>query len=287
MVQSQISKLQEDNDLKKISDLFIRNYRLFIICIIIAVVLAFLINRYSIPVYNISSSVLIKENKTQQSTAEVNDFLNSSLFGKNQNFQNELWVLKSSPVLSQTIRNLDLLGYLLQKKRFHYHDAYQNVPFQVFFLHNHPQPVNVRFEITFLANGYFQLKAKSGKTAFYNFETEQITHQKDNWNFIKNERFGELIETNDLSFIIKSDSTNKVFDRKGQSYGFEFKTVASLSNEIKNNLSFNVVDKLATVIEISLKSESLKKGIDIVNELMNVYSEQNLGTQESYCHRYH
>jgi len=37
-----------------------------------------------------------------------------------------------------------------------------------------------------------------------------------------------------------------------------------------------VVDKLATVIEISMKSESLEEGIDIINELMNVYSEQNL-----------
>ena len=49
-----------------------------------------------------------------------------------------------------------------------------------------------------------------------------------------------------------------------------------MSNNIKTNLSFNVVDKLATVIEISLKTESLKKGIDIVNELMSVYSDQNL-----------
>jgi len=36
------------------------------------------------------------------------------------------------------------------------------------------------------------------------------------------------------------------------------------------------VDKLATVIEISLKSESVLKGTDILNELMYVYSVQNL-----------
>jgi tyrosine-protein kinase Etk/Wzc len=277
MVQSQISKLQEDNDLKKISDLFKRNYRLFIISTFIAIVLAFLINRYSIPVYSISSSLLIKENKTQQSSTEVNNFLNSSLFGKNQNFQNELWVLKSSPVLEQTIRNLDLSVTYYKKEGLLNQDAYQDVPFQVSFLRNHPQPIDVRFEITFLPNGYFQLKAKSKTTYFYNFETDQITHQKHAWTFNKNYRFGDLIETDDLSFIIKSDSTTKESVIKGQEYKFEFKTVARLNDEIKKNLSFEVVDKEATVIDINLKSESLIKGIDILNELVNVYSEQNLG----------
>ena len=64
--------------------------------------------RIFIPVNSISSSIVIKVNKTQQNSSDVNDFLNSNLFGENQNFQNELWLTKSSPVLEQTIRNLDL-----------------------------------------------------------------------------------------------------------------------------------------------------------------------------------
>jgi tyrosine-protein kinase Etk/Wzc len=270
-------KFQEENDLKKISELFIRNYKFFIFSVIIALGLAFLVNRYSIPVYSISSSMLIKENKAQQSNTDVNDFLNSNLFGKNQNFQNELWVMKSSPVLEQTIMNLDLSVTYFKKDGFQYYDAYQNAPFQIFFLQNHPQPLNVRFELTFLMDGYFQLKAKSGKTTFFNFETNQITHQKDSWVFLKNARVGELIETRDLAFIVNPDSTQRLFNKQTPLYAFEFKTVTSLSNEIKKDLKFNVVDKMATVIELSLKSESLKKGIDFVNELMNVYSEQNLG----------
>ncbi len=59
-------------------------------------------------------------------------------------------------------------------------------------------------------------------------------------------------------------------------YGFKFSTIPSLSSSIKDKLSYKVVDKLATVININLKSESTLKGIDIVNELMKVYSDQNL-----------
>jgi tyrosine-protein kinase Etk/Wzc len=275
-VPSSKTKIQEENDLKKVTTIFLRNYILFIVSTIITLSVAFLINQYSRPVYSISSSILIKDNKNQAVGREVNEFLNSSLFGNNQNFQNELWVLKSSPVLEQTIRNLDLSITYYSKGRFQYHDAYQNAPFQVWFLPGHPQPVNVRFELTFLIDGYFQLKAESGETYFFNFETGRISHKKDKWSFSKNAMFGELIESDDMAFIVKQDSSKHIGISKSLTYAFELKTVASLNNGLKKNLEFNVVDKLATVIEINLKSESVAKGIDIVNELMNVYSEQNL-----------
>jgi len=269
-------KMQEESDLKKITALFLRNYILFIASIIIVLSIAFLVNHYSIPVYSISSSILIKDNKNQHGGRDVNEFLNSSLFGNNQNFQNELWVLKSSPVLEQTIRNLDLSITYYKKGRLQYHDAYHDTPFQVWFLPGHPQPVNVRFQLTFLIDGYYQLKAETGETYFYNFETGRISHKKDKWSFSKNAMFGELIESSDMAFIIKPDSSKNLPISKSQTYAFELKTVSSLNNELKRNLKFNVVDKLATVIEINLKSESVTKGIDIVNELMNVYSDQNL-----------
>jgi len=221
MTLSQNNKFQEENDLKKILKLFRKNYRLFIVFVIISVGLAFLINRYSIPTYKISSSILIVENEAQSGASAVNDYLNSSLFGKKQNFQNELWVLKSSPVLEQTIRNLDLSVTYYKKKEFQYHETYQDTLFQIAFLTDHPQPVGVRFELTFLIEGYFQIRAVSGKTSFYNIETDQITHQKDNWNFTKNGKFGELIENEDLAFVINSDSSNMIFDMNTPAYGFE------------------------------------------------------------------
>lgn len=259
MEQHRNIKTQEGNELLGIFELFRRNIKLFIASVVLALCVAFLLNRYSTPVYNVASSVLIKEDKNQQSSSEINDFLNSNLLGKNQNFQNELWVMKSSPVLVQTIRNLDLLVTYYVREKFKFHDAYKDVPFQVYFIKNHPQPVHVRFELTFLTEGYFQLSASSGQTTFYNFETEQVTKSLSSWSFIKNGRIGELIETDELAFTIRPDSTSRVFIRNGPEYAFEFKPIESLKNEIKSNLSFNVVDKEATVIELSLKSESLKK----------------------------
>jgi tyrosine-protein kinase Etk/Wzc len=274
-MQSQNINIQEESDLKKISELFFRNYKLFIFGLIITIGVAYLINRFSIPVFKISSSILIKENKSQQTGSDVNDFLNSSLLGKNQNFQNELWVIKSSPVIEETVKNLDLSVNYYVKKGFQYYDAYQNVPFKITFLKNHPQPLNTKFRLTFLNDNYFMVEADSKKVVFYNFESDQVAYLKDKWKFQMNGKIGELIETGDIAFIVNPDTTKRI-NKTGSTYGFDFNTITSLSNGIKSSLGFNVVDKMATVIEIDLKSKSLTKGINIVNELMNVYSDQNL-----------
>jgi tyrosine-protein kinase Etk/Wzc len=274
MPESPNLNLQEENDFKKIAELISRNYKLFIAGIIVALGLAYLVNRFSIPVYKISSSVLIKEDKNQSGSSDANNYLNSSLFRMNQTFQNELWMLKSSPVIEQTVKNLDLSVSYFRKKGFQYPDAYKNAPFHIVFGRNHVQPINVRFYISFMNNEYFELRAESGKTSFYNFEKNEITYKKDSWSFLKNAKVGELIETSDLAFTVELDS-NKKLDEK-VSYGFEFNDIPSLVTGFKNEFQFNIVDKLSTVVEISLKNGSLIKGIDLVNELMRVSSIQNL-----------
>ncbi len=274
MPESPNFNLQEENDLKKIAELISRNYKLFFACLILGLGLAYLVNRFTIPVYKISSSVLIKEDTKQPGSSGINNFLNSGLFSVNQNFQNELWVLKSSPVIAQTLKNLDLSVSYYRKEDIRYLDAYKNAPFHIVLQQNHVQPINVRFHIIFMNNEYFEIRAESGKTSFYNFENNEIKFNKDSWSLLKNGKVGELIETPDLAFTVEMDSTKKVV--KKTSYGFEFTDIPSLVTKFKKEFQFTSVDKLATVVEISLKSESVSKGTDILNELMYVYSVQNL-----------
>lgn len=273
---SQNINLQDENDLKKITELILRNYKLFLAGILVSLGLAFLVNRFSIPVYEISSSVLIKEDTKQSIGKDANDYLNSSLLRMNQNFQNELWVLKSSPVIEQTIDNLDLSVSYSRKVGFQYLDAYKNTPFHVVFQRNHIQPIDVMFHISFLDKEHFELSAESGKTSFYNFENNEIAFKKDSWNFTRNGKIGELIENSDLSFIVELDATRKLFDKDETHYGFEFTDIPSLVTRFKSEFQYTIVDKLSTVVEISLRNESLIKGIDLVNELMRVSSMQNL-----------
>jgi tyrosine-protein kinase Etk/Wzc len=178
--------------------------------------------------------------------------------------------------MEQTIKNLDLSVSYYHKSGLQYLDAYKNVPFHIVFQQNHVQPINVRFHISFVNKEYFELRAESGRTSFYNFENDEIIYKKDSWSFIKSGKIGELIETSDLAFIVELDTAKKVFDKEVTWWGFEFTDIPSLVTRFKKEFQFISIDKLATVVEISIKSESLTKGIDLVNELMYVSSMQNL-----------
>ncbi len=267
--------LQEETDLTRIIELVSRNYKLFIIYVIVAVIFAFLVNHYAKPLYKVSSSILIKEDSRSQN-GNVNDYLNSNLFKTNQNFQNALWVLKSTPVIQQTVDNLDLSVSYYFKEGFQYRDAYDELPFRILLLRNHVQPVNVRFTISIQDKGNFTIKAKSKNVNFLNLVTNEISYQKENWDFEQNGKFGKLMEIRDLAFMVKLDTGRQVFYKDEFVYSFTISNETSLTESLKNSLQFNVIDKLATVIEIVYKSESIQKGKDILNELMNVYSQQNL-----------
>jgi capsular exopolysaccharide synthesis family protein len=248
---------------------------MFLITVVTSFVLAFLLTRYSIPIYEISSSILIKEDNSNGG-GNVNDYINSNLFGKNQNFQNELWVLQSSPVIKETIKNLDISVNYYKKEGFQYRDAYKKTPFKVLFSSNHVQPLYVRFHITFQNSDEFVVKAESDEAQFFDYSSNSYGSKKFDWNFSYKGKTGKLIENSDLSFIIEKDSLTIIPAEEASDYSFELINPDDLINAYKNGFKFEIVDKKATVIKISLFSESVEKGIDLVNGLMDAYSRQNL-----------
>ena len=276
MPQNRNINIQEETDIKKIFGVFTKHYKLFIVFILIGIIIAFLINRYKTPVFKVSSSILIKENSNQQSASNVNDFLNSNMFGRNQNFQNELWVMKSYPIIEETVKNMGLTLTYYTKGKFNYYVAYQTVPFRVTYLHDHPQPLNVKIHIRFLSDSVFTITAEGKKISFYNYESDQVTNYRERWTYSKISKLGELIENEDLALIIEPSGLPAIKFDSDITYAFNFHTVNFQTNYLKGKLSYSLVDRMATVVKITYKSELPTKGVDIVNELMSVYSQQNL-----------
>lgn len=266
---------QQDSDLLRIFNLFTRNYKIYLITISIALVFAFLYNRYAKPVYRIASSLMILKDSRSQG-GDVDEYINNEIFGLNQGFQNELYVLKSTPVVEQTVKNLDLIVCYYLKDGFQYFDAYRTLPIRVLILQNHVQPVNIRFLVSIQDSKNFTIKAQGDEAVFRNLYSGQNTYQKEDWSFEQSGKFGELIETPDLAFIVTSDSSNRTYFKNKFIYGFEFSSVSNITGQIRSELDFSVIDREATVIEIGLETSSILKGLDIVNELMDVYSTQNI-----------
>jgi tyrosine-protein kinase Etk/Wzc len=266
----------EDSDIRRLWDLVAGNYKVFLFSIMVALAVAYAINKYSVPVYRVSASLLIKESPHSAQNSNMNDYLNSNIFGINQNFQNELWVVKSSPVIEQTIRNLGLsIGYC-RKSGFQQLEAYSDIPFKVVLLSHHVQPLNEWFYISIKDSSHFHIRVSSKRATFRVPDQHGFTYQKEKWAFERNARFGELIQTDDLAFIVKLNRANLRQLNTDVDYGFIISEASSLTSAYKQQLEFNIVERDATIVEIALKSSSVVKAQDILNELMAVYSQQNL-----------
>ena len=259
--------IQESNDLKTAYDIIRKNYKVFSACIIAAMLYAFFLVKYSVPVYKISSAILIKEDENFSSSGNnVNNYLNSTLFGVNQNFQNEIWVLKSKPVIEQTVLNLNLMIEYYQKKGFKFHDAYQELPFQVLLLIDHAQPVERRFSISVLDSINYVIKVKPDDTKFEYLLTGAAVSVKEDWSFEYSGKFGQLIETPDLAFMINwrpenlENNRNFVY-KDADFYSFVIKDFPSVVNDLKDAVQTDVIDNNATIIEITYKTSSVKKGV--------------------------
>ena len=277
MIPNQSTSEEVDSDFKRFIGHFLMNYRLYTLCIALALAIAVAANFLMIPQYKVTSSLLLKDGAKKQSAAgNGTEYLDSRLFGLDQNFQNELWVLKSNSVIEQCVKNLSLtIGYF-QKTGFGYRDVYGQAPFQVFLTSNHVQPLHVRFQLKQDGPAQFHLKVEGKKVQFAAVETGEVVVEKRNWEFETDANFGELIETEFLSFTIYPDFNQQLNGQGEASFYFEFKDVMAATEEIKEQVEYKAIDKMATVVELIYKGPSVKKGVAVLNEIMDVYSIQNL-----------
>ena len=266
---------QDDSDLVRIISLFTRNYKVYLICVFVAVFLAFLVNRFAIPRYRVISSLMIIEDHGPK-TANVNEYIDNEMFGLNQGFQNEQYILRSTPIVEQTVKNLDLTVNYYLKTGFRYMEAYKQLPIHVLTLKNHVQPVFVKFQVSIHNNREYTIKAESKKADFVNLYSGQNGFHKENWVFEYSGKFGNLVENQDLAFVVQLDTNVRTYIKDEYLYYFDFKSVASTTDLLKSQLDFRVTDREATIIEIGLETTSSQKGLDVVNEMMDVYSTQNV-----------
>ena len=141
-------RYQDDSDLRRLWELVVGHYRVYVVALLLALAYAWVQNRVAVPMYRVSASMLIKERPVQGQN--MNDFLNSNLLGVDQNFQNELWVLKSSPVIAQAVENLGLSVSWCRESGCRQIDAYNNTPFRVLRARGHVQPINEWFYISWI-----------------------------------------------------------------------------------------------------------------------------------------
>lgn len=287
--ETQLQRQKENLDLKKTLSMVMSHWYLLVSGLIIAGGLAFILNRYTVPVYQLRSSLLVKETNESSSpftsTGPISDqaFQGFALPGGSSNLYNQLIVLRSRPIIEKTIQELNFEVSYFVKGDIIKSEVYTSAPFTVYWEKDHPQLLNLDYTVKVLNDSLVQVLAKGENIRVHNYEEGINLKTLPSVNIEENVKLGERIAGEHFAFriIFKDDFTIN----KNLEYIFSFNTKKQLAGSYRSRLSVSVQGEYTSILILSMSDYNIRKGIDFLNKLMHIYQQDNLDRKNQYADR--
>lgn len=265
---------EQSVDYKAIFYKIFANWYIFVLTIFLALILAFIVNKYTKPIYEIKTTVLIKDKSENKLNPE--DIIGFGIGNKQQNLQNEIGVLSSYSLTYRAVTKVGFEVSYFSEENFITKELYTKSPFTVVLDTTVPQPDNIRADLKILSNHQYRLEIKLENVGFYDYSKKEIIEgKKTKINYDEVLSFGKEIVTPNFKFKIVLNSN---FDSKndiGKSFYFSLKDYNSLVSEFKN-YAIEPINKEASIVEIKLKGANVNKLADFLNALTREYLEKGL-----------
>jgi hypothetical protein len=221
------AQAEEGFDYKAFFFKIYRYWYFFILTIIVALIIAFLFNKYTKPVYEVSTTVIIKSDRG--TTLDPQQLIGLGFRGDMQNIENEIGVLSSYSLTERTVKNLGFFVGYFEEENFISKELYPDNPFEVVYDPNHLQPVNMEFKVKIISSSKYFIQAEVENATLYDYKTYKESEEK--YKFLKVSDtlfFGEKFEAEAYSFHLVLKPNVKVNDVISKNLNFVFKDLKSL-----------------------------------------------------------
>ncbi len=283
MALSEKSSNDQYLDLKKLTSIVLKNWYVYLISILGFILIAYVIGKVIVPTYEVSSSIYIKENtpfKNQQAAEFLNSF---QLFDQKRTYQNEMLILQSTPLVLQTIDQLQLEVEYASTKGFISTELYKDSPFVVIYDSSHVQPIRQWFNIEFLEDGRFKLSIDANNISTIDYMSGKVFKEVGDIDFKGEYDQYQMLVHDFLKFKIYLKDASHLSMIKGKTFRFQFRDKNALANEIQRHLKVTPANPEVSVVEISLTNKSKPKAIDFVSTLMQIYLSKNLNRKNHFA----
>ena len=270
----QQNKEEQSVDIKQLIFIALHHWYLFVIFVVVALAIGFVVNRYSTKVYQTSGTVLIKEGRSNYDPTAIMTTMN---FGNMQNIDNEIAILKSYSLTDRVVKKMGIEVTYIEKGRIATVEMYKSAPFQVEFERSVPQAVGLAYEVTFLDNGNFRLTATSEGLSKYDYILCQQTESDP---FAKIEITGEYKQGEwiDNGYNRLRITTTEQFNAENVGNRKMYFWLNSYPSLVKQMSTFTVsaISKQASVASIVMNGTDKRKIVEFVNLLMTEYVNRGL-----------
>ncbi|MBN2756439.1 MAG: polysaccharide biosynthesis tyrosine autokinase [Bacteroidales bacterium] len=247
---------QTSFDLKNYLLKLIAFWYLFVISIIIAFIVNYLNNRFTIASYVSNSTIILTDDF--QSTQKIVGGLN--LFDNRKNTENEIGVLKSFSLTKEAIENLDFeISYFKYEKFRSDVDLYKSCPFAVELDTLKPQTDYLEFHVKILSEKEYKL-SNEGLGINENLKFgEYFYHPKINFKISINDKF--------------KDNFNENIDNV---YYFYKNNLNSLINSYSGRLNVDLRSPNSSILWLWINGTVPQRMVDYQNELSEVFLKRRL-----------
>lgn len=260
------TKVPANFNINEIVKPFTRRWLWFVIGAIVALTLAFVYLKISSPVYEVSTTVLIKDAKKSPS-GDLSMLSDISAFGNmsTNSIDNELEVFKSKKLMKDVVTLLGLQTFLYSEKDFKKTELYgDNTPLLIQVINekefNDPikEPVNIT-----VTGDKIELSSEELPRTIVTTYNKTISLPYANIMIKKNPKFNRT-KAKDLGQLM-----------------FKYATVESAANNYQKAVKIELVDKDATVIGLKINQTNTEKAKDLLNYLVQTYNNDATSDKNS------
>lgn len=238
----------------------------FVVSIIICIACAWGYLRLTTPIYNISATVLIKDEKKGGGASMSSDLEKMGLEGfisSSSNVDNEIEVLRSKSLAREVVNNLGLFVTYMDEDEFPSKELYHTSPVLVSLTHQEADKLPGRMEINMILQptGVLGVQITVGEKEYRKqFDKLPAVFPTDEGTvafFANNDTLSAVCPEN----ITKERHITAFINRP-----------FSVLNEYVNSLSIAPTSKTTSVVVISLENTNTRRGRDYINKLLEMYN---------------
>lgn len=253
---SPVTKSAPPINIKRVLTRAIKFWYLLVLSVLIGLSLAYFINRYTTPVYTVSASIIVREG-LENAGAEFL-YKSNPLVTPYRNFYNELYIMRSYPLLQEVIEqlNFDVTWYREGNvKTVEVYDTYL------------PR-VQVLQTDTKISGRQLIFRANDQKT----FSLEYVTAEGSEGKKFSNLTFNDTLSINGYKLIFrKQEEFPPLFFEKP--YTIAFRDSYSLAQLYSERLKATWAEQGASVINLNINGTIPKKEIDFINQFIERYQQ--------------
>lgn len=247
-------------DFGQLLQLFRKFWYVCLIFPILTIIVAWVYQRYQFPVYEVKSTIIIKDDKNRQGISGT-DIISKEfeLVGNKKMLIDESKIMTSYSVIEEVVRDLKIDRVVFVRGAVTNEEIYgQDCPIVVdsFSLKDSLNDFNAKLDI--IDENTFELSPVGGEKQMYNF--------------------GIPFNNSKGSFLIKKRNSQKYGNKKA--FIIVCKATEKAARDIIKTISIVLPKKESNILEPTMQSTTPAKAQDILRKMVVVYNEHNLSDKK-------